>query len=205
MTIAASDLAPVASWPALRELRDDVSQRVFHQIMEAFSFPGQVRRIPSEAVTSPVPPVIAPLLALADLMAPVAALGCGEEASAVAAVSRLTGAPVADPSEARFALALSEPDDISRLNRGSHWSPERGAMLVQRVAAIEAGSAGWRLTGPGIKPGEPTEVRVAGMSDGWAAQRAELTSDYPAGVDCLLVADDGSFIALSRTTVVEVI
>ena len=230
-------VADVANWPTLTDLSSDTSQRVFHRIMEAFSRPGTLHTLPDtgSSVPAPVPAVVVPLLALADLMTPLAALtaapvfadaGDDPAADAVAAISRLTGAPVEEPERARFALALEEPADFSDLTPGSHWSPEQGAMLVQRVAAISdasdatdatdapsaadenqelpAGEA-WRLTGPGVAPHADTMVRVAGLSEHWLATRQELVADYPAGIDCLLVTDDGTFLALSRTTMIEVI
>ena len=117
----------------------------------------------------------------------------------VAAISRLTGAPIVEPARARFALALDEPADFSDLNPGSHWSPEQGAMLVQRVAAISdvsdtsdtsdtsdaysdaATSGSWRLTGPGVAPhcghDRPRHGPVGGLADHPAGARR----DYPAG------------------------
>lgn len=220
-------VADVTSWPTLTDLSSDASQRVFHQTMEAFSRPGTIHDLPDTAssVPAPVPAVVVPLLALADLMTPLAALtsalvaedaGDDPAAEAVAAISRLTGAPTAEPARARFALALDEPADFSDLNPGSHWSPEQGAMLVQRVAAISdvsdvsdtsdgATSGSWRLTGPGVAPHADTIVRVAGLSEDWLTTRQELVDDYPAGIDCLLVTDAGTFLALPRTTMIEVI
>lgn len=220
-------LADVTTWPTLTDLSSDASQRVFHQTMEAFSRPGTIRDLPDTAasVPAPVPAVVVPLLALADLMTPLAALtsalvaedaGDAPAAEAVVAISRLTGAPTTEPARARFALALDEPADFSDLNPGSHWSPEQGAMLVQRVAAIgdvsdspdeldAATSGSWRLTGPGVSPHTDTIVRVTGLSEQWLTTRQELVADYPAGIDCLLVTDAGTFLALPRTTMIEVI
>ena len=232
-TVSTPVLPPVAdvtTWPTLTDLSSDASQRVFHQTMEAFSRPGTIHHLPDTAssVPAPVPAVIVPLLALADLMTPLAALssapaaeamGDDAAAEAVAAISRLTGAPTAEPARARFALALDEPADFSDLSPGTHWSPEQGAMLVQRVAAISdvsdvpdatettdaATSGNWRLTGPGVAPHADTIVRITGLSEDWLTTRQELVDDYPAGIDCLLVTDSGTFLALPRTTMIEVI
>jgi alpha-D-ribose 1-methylphosphonate 5-triphosphate synthase subunit PhnH len=194
----------------LRELDADASQQVFRAMMDAFARPGTIHRMPAGVLPPPVPAALAPLLALTDLMAPIAALESGAEptADAVGAVARLTGARVAeDPAHTRFALALAEPVDWSSLNRGSHWSPEHGATLVQRVASLAHADAparaGWLLTGPGVPPQAPVALVVEGVSDAWVAQRAELVSDYPAGVDVLLVTDAGDIAGLSRTTVVR--
>lgn len=212
-------VAEVATWPTLTDLSSDASQRAFHRIMEAFSRPGTIHDLPDTAssVPAPVPAVVVPLLALADLMTPLAPLmsaaADGDEdpaTEAVAAISRLTGAPLTEPARARFALALAEPADFSGLNPGSHWSPEQGAMLVQRVAGISAASdtatpGSWRLTGPGVAPHTDTIVWVTGLTEAWLSTRQALVADYPGGIDCLLVTDAGTFLALPRTTMIEVI
>ncbi|SEE82453.1 phosphonate C-P lyase system protein PhnH [Ruania alba] len=207
MTITTTPLAPVESWPVLRELSPTVSQQVFHASMEALARPGTLHRLPAGAVPEPVPAALAPLLALVDLMAPLAALPAGPDDAttrAVATVGRLTGAPVVSPGRARFALALAEPLDWVELSTGSHWSPEQGAVLVQRVHSLTA-SGPWQLRGPGIPPATPATIAVTGLSPAWVTQRAALVADYPAGIDCLLVADDGTLAGLPRTTTIEVI
>lgn len=205
-------LAPVAEWPTLRELSPAIAQQVFRAAMDAFARPGTVHRLPPASVPARVPAVVVPLLALADIMTPIAALQSGETpvAEATERAARLVNARVVPPAEARFGLALAEPDDLSALNRGSHWSPEDGAMLFQRVASVEAGTeaggeGAWRLTGPGVKPGAPAMLRVGGLGERFVEQRAERVSDYPAGIDVLLVSDDGAIAALPRTSSIEVI
>lgn len=205
------ELAPADTWPLLRELDLTVSQQIFHVLMEGFSRPGTLATLPDGVVPAPVPAALAPLLALADIMTPISALPSGTAPSqeAVTAVARLTGAPLVEPTATRFALALGEPDALGQLNTGSHWSPEQGAMLVQRVGALtavdpDAAAPGdWHLRGPGIPSDVDRVLRVVGLSESWRARRAVLTADYPAGIDCLLVTDGGVVAALPRTTEIE--
>jgi len=148
------------------------------------------------------------LLTLADIMTPVAALRTPGQPTeeAVALAARLVVAPIVEPESTRFALAFGEPDHevFARLNPGSHWSPEAGAMLFQRVSALDpTADGGWLLAGPGIKPDEPVRLAVGGLSDKFLTVRAALVSDYPAGIDILLVTDEGRIAALPRTTRVE--
>lgn len=217
MTTSTSLIAPAAlrsaDWPVLTELRPDAAQSVFHDMMEAMSRPGTIRNLAPYAPPAPVPAALTPVLTLADLMSPLAVLETDliveEEREHIGGIlSRLTGAPLSDAAGARFALALAEPNDWSDLCCGTHWSPEYGAMLVQRVETLtgdDRGERSLRLTGPGIRPGEPTVISVTGLSDAWFEQRNALTSSYPAGIDCVLVADDGTFVCLPRTTEIEVI
>jgi alpha-D-ribose 1-methylphosphonate 5-triphosphate synthase subunit PhnH len=217
-TVESTAETTVEGWPPLREMDPAVSQRAFHVLMEAFSRPGTLHSLPVESFPAAVPAAVVPLLALADLMTPITGLDA-EGRAAVAAIARLTGAPVASPEGARFALALAEPQDFAHLNTGSHWSPETGAMLVQRVAALEVletptpnpnptphrSPGTWRVSGPGVPPDQDRCVRVAGLSAAWPATRQALVAGYPTGVDCLLITDEGTLVALSRTTVIEVV
>lgn len=219
MSIATTTpLAPVAEWPMLRELDSDASQRIFHITMEAFARPGTVHRLPVDSVPATVPAVVVPLLALADIMTPIAAIPSADPAitaevtAAIAVVARLLATQTVLPGAARFGLAFDEPAELSALNRGSHWSPEAGAMLFQRVRRIDvlaadasAEASVWKLTGPGIKPDAPVFLRVDGLGGRFVAERAERVSDYPAGIDIILVTDEGDIVCLSRTTVIDVV
>nr|WP_273378029.1 phosphonate C-P lyase system protein PhnH [Actinopolymorpha pittospori] len=195
---------PVADWPTPRELPPDTAQQAFRAIMEAFSEPGTLQQLPLEAVPDGVPAVMIPLLMLADIMTPIAALPTPGQPvdQALELAARLTVAPVADLESTRYALAFGEPDprEFRRLNTGTHWSPEAGAMLFQRVTDLRE-TGGWTLTGPGIQ--RHSALEVAGLSEEFLDVRADLVSDYPAGIDVLLVTDEGRVAALSRTTKVE--
>lgn len=208
-TSAAAPVVP-AEWPPLRVLRPATAQRIFRVCMEAFARPGTITRIPRDGLPEAVPAVVAPLLALTDLMTPVAAVdvpGQNAAAEAVQTVAGLTGATIATPGNARFALALGESERMALLSVGSHWSPEYGVMLCQRVDAVRQvttsdSPAPWRLRGPGV-PGT-ADVVVSGLTVRFLELRAQLTSDFPAGVDILLVSDDGVAVGLPRTTRIEV-
>lgn len=199
------------AWEQLRELTPTVSQQVFRAIMDAFARPGTVQRVSTETLPEGVPAAALPLLALADIMTPIGALrGVGDApadavTAAIGAIGRVVAARVVDAADARYALALAEPAELELLSPGIHWSPEKGTTLVQRVEAIHVDGAAplWRLTGPGIPPHAPVELSVDGLGDRFLAAREVLVSDYPAGIDSILIADDGELIALSRTTRIE--
>lgn len=213
-TVTAPHLPPaVATWPTLRELSPGTAHQVFDACLNAVARPGTMQQLPADAVPAPLPAALAPILALVDLMAPLAALPTASPdaqdptEAAVELVGRLTGARVVSPGEARFALALGEPESWSDLSVGSHWSPEQGATLVQRVIGLVPATPGspgaWRLTGPGIPPTAPAGLLVDGLGPQWLAQRSALRADYPAGVDCLLVTDRGELVGLPRTTTIR--
>ncbi|MGM7679235.1 phosphonate C-P lyase system protein PhnH [Microbacterium sp. A94] len=201
------------AWDQLRELTPTVSQQVFRAIMDAFARPGTVQRVSTEGLPEGVPAAALPLLALADIMTPIGALRSADDAhldadavtAAIAAIGRVVAARVVDATDARYALALAESAELGLLSPGIHWAPEKGTTLVQRVEAIHVGAAAprWRLTGPGIPPHAPVELSVDGLGDRFVDARDLLVSDYPAGIDSILMADDGELIALSRTTRIE--
>lgn len=217
MTIIDTPFAAVAAtdWQQLRELTPTTSQQVFRAVMNAFARPGTIHSIPTNELPTDVTAAVLPLLALADIMTPVSALRGSQSDSddatdAVAAIARIVGAQRVPASTARYAFALTESAQLSELSTGTHWSPETAATLVQRVDAIRTSStsgetitAGWRLTGPGIPKDTPVEIAVEGLSTHFFTARAELVADYPSGIDIILITDDGTLIALSRTTRIE--
>src|SRR5690606_21272446 len=124
--------------------------------MNAVARPGTVHRLPVGELPVGVPAVALPLLALADIMTPVAAVATGAEddqaRSAITEIARIVGARLVDADAARYVLVLGETAQIDVVSPGSHWSPETGATVVQRVAGFSSESPAWRLTGPGVPP-----------------------------------------------------
>jgi alpha-D-ribose 1-methylphosphonate 5-triphosphate synthase subunit PhnH len=72
--------------------------------------------------------------------------------------------------------------------------------LFIRVPSLTQGDARvWR--GPGIE--SERTVRIAGLSETFWRERAELTAQFPCGIDCYFVSG-GALVGLPRTTHVEV-
>lgn len=144
------------------------------------------------AVTRAEAPVaLAPLLALADLMAPVAAVpeaaGAGPQAGSqtrawVQEIARLSGAPLVDPSGARLALALGRPDPaaLAELNRSTAAAPHRAALLIQRVTDLgsDLDTAGTSATGTSAerpdRTGDPASALVLRLTGPGIADTAQL-------------------------------
>lgn len=224
MTLTADPTKRTTDWPVLRALSADVSQRVFRACLTALARPGTRHRLPTETLPTEslpegIPAVALVPLALTDLMAPLAGLGAAVEPARQ--IASATGARLVEPEQARFALALEDPtrhdqadrhdqpDGLGRLPIGSNWSPELGAVLCQRVTALDdhadrQGQGALRLTlsGPGIK--SSTMIMVTGLSVRFFATRDELTAAFPTGIDLLLITDDGTVTGLPRTTTIEV-
>jgi alpha-D-ribose 1-methylphosphonate 5-triphosphate synthase subunit PhnH len=88
--------------------------------------------------------------------------------------------------------------ELAAVRTGTAAAPEDGALVTLAVAGFGPAGPALQLSGPGT--GGPRELGVTGLPDGFAAARRELTSQFPAGADFLLVAPDGSIAGLPRTT-----
>lgn len=202
-----------------RELSTETAQAVFHTLMETLSRPGTIGQLPVTSTShDPHAAVLQPLLGLSDIMTTISVIQAKPTADdadptvtaqvLIDQVSRVTSAKVTDPHRARFALALGEATDFAQLNAGSHWSPETGAMLVQQVPNLcldpsVPSEVAWRLTGPGIPQDTVRILDCHGLSSAWLQTRNALCGNYPAGVDCLLITQDGRVIGLPRTTRIQ--
>lgn len=204
----------------------DTAQSVFRQCLDACARPGTVRRLGTPEVLASLlagrPAAVAPVLALADLMTPIASVApetaaptdqSGEETAAE--LARLTGAPLGTLADARIALSLGPPAPaaLRLLNAGTAYTPHHGALLCQRVESVtgpgDPASAAprgvdVRLTGPGVKDSS-TSASVVGIDPAFFAARADLVTRFPAGIDVLFISDQGDVLGLPRTTKAEVL
>ncbi|QRP43505.1 phosphonate C-P lyase system protein PhnH [Amycolatopsis sp. FDAARGOS 1241] len=181
-------------------LRPAESQQVFRTVLEALSRPGTVQQLPADLAQGNYSAVL-PVLALADLGTGVCVL---EEGTRWAdAVALATSAPIRPLELARLVAAVRPvtAGEITKLCRGSAPAPEDAALAALAVSDVDGGDRRWRLSGPGV-PGELT-LAPRGLPAGFAAARAEAVAGYPAGVDLLLVTEDGRVTGLPRTTIIE--
>ncbi|WP_326837910.1 phosphonate C-P lyase system protein PhnH [Amycolatopsis rhabdoformis] len=180
-------------------LRPAESQQVFRTVLEALSRPGAAHDLPPDLVRATDPAVL-PVLALADLGTGVCVL---EESTKWAdAVALATSAPIRPLELARLVAAVRPvtEDEITRLCRGSAPAPEDAALIALAVSDVDGGELRWRVSGPGV-PGELT-LAPRGLPAGFVAARTEAVGGYPAGIDVLLVTDDGRVVGLPRTTTI---
>lgn len=163
-------------------------QRAFRQILRAFSYPGRVCVLDSEA-PSALPLLLATLvdggIRLAD---PHTLLNEDDR--------RRLGAASALPENAQFIVhpGSCSPDFHPAL--GSLEIPEQGATVILLATDLESGSC-LRLAGPGIA--DETSITVKGVDPAWWDQRMEWNASFPLGVDLMLIAGR-KVVALPRTT-----
>lgn len=180
----------------LRALTPTESQQVFRSCLDALAHPGRVVPLPTDALPHDAASAAMPMLALTDLMTPVA--GLDDDESQLRQVAIVTGAPVVAPPQARWVLATSATAvrRFRELSTGTALHPERGAVVCLQVDGFSSGQT-LRLRGPGVDG--QTELQVRGLPDGFVAARDELLESPPCGVDFLLVCGD-AVAALPRTT-----
>lgn len=171
-----------------------MQQLLFRDLLHVFSYPGQVRAShAAEPMTW-----LALLAALLDgevgLADPHGMIPDGQW-------PMLEALPT-PPERAAFIVADGgrAPDFEPRL--GSLESPETGATLLLRVAALgqAPGAVPLSLSGPGVR--DRTGLAVTGLHPGWLEARAGWVAAFPLGVD-LLLCDACRFAALPRTTEVQ--
>lgn len=170
---------------------------VFRAVLDALARPGTLHRLPEG---SGQPPALLPVLALATLDTPVALLGDSPDGRWREQIRLITSAPHAGAGAARLLAALRPlvPAEIVGLARGSAEAPEDGALASVAVASVDGGEQAYELRGPGVD-GVIT-IAPRGWDGPLHAARAEATTAFPAGPDLLLVAPDGRFFGLPRST-----
>ncbi|MEU4668012.1 phosphonate C-P lyase system protein PhnH [Amycolatopsis sp. NPDC023774] len=192
-------LTSAATAAAGTVLRPAESQQVFRTVLEALSRPGAPQGLPPDLVRVTDPAVL-PVLALADLGTGVCVLE--ERTKWADTVTLATSAPRRPLELARLvaAVRLVTAGEITRLCRGTAPAPEDAALAALAVSDVDGGERRWRISGPGV-PGELT-LAPRGLPEGFVAARAEAVAGYPAGIDVLLVTDDGRVVGLPRTTTI---
>jgi alpha-D-ribose 1-methylphosphonate 5-triphosphate synthase subunit PhnH len=187
------------------------AQRVFRALLDALSRPGSLVSIDAalpgnhamrDGLAGRVPlAAFASLLALTDYSTPVYL--ASEDRAFSDALRFHANAPLTGECEkASFAYIddCRKMPSLASFSQGEPETPEDSATLFIRVESLTDGELStW--SGPGIE-GE-SKVRVQGLSREFWRERAELTAQFPCGIDCYLVAG-GAIVGLPRTTHVEV-
>lgn len=169
----------------------DVQQRLFRELVEAFSRPGNLRDLtPYLGGDTALHAALAALLdgetTLADPHGCVTAsdwqlLQCRRE-----------------PAEtARYVAADGRRAPNFQPTLGSLESPEFGATLLVEVEEIGRGDTTLDLIGPGIRG--TACLSITGLQPDWLTRLAEWNAGFPLGVD-LVLTDANNIVALPRTT-----
>jgi len=171
------------------------SARAFRAVLDAMARPGTIRRV--TGVAPPAPLSVAAgvlLLVLTDRTTPVWLAPSHDHADVRDWIAFQTGAPIAAPGGAAFALGdwagLRPP---GRFPTGTPDYPDRSVTLIVEQTVLRAEGA--RLTGPGI-------AGAAALNLPETAAFAENRARFPLGFDCYFTAGE-RLAALPRSTRVE--
>lgn len=194
---------------ARARLRPGESQRVFRALLDALAHPGRSYELPAD-IRGRAPMAVVPLLALADLEVTVAVEP--DPDGWAAALTLATGAPARSLTDAEWIAFLEPPgaDVLATLDRGSAYAPERGTRIVIAAGSLTApgeseasgGATVVRLTGPGVD-GHAT-FAVDGIDGDMFGALARINAEFPAGIDTWLVTDDGTVVAIPRSSTIDV-
>lgn len=169
--------------------------RAFRAALEAMARPGTI--VTLAGARPPAPLSVAAgvlLLTLTDRTTPLHIAASHDSPALRDWIAFHTGAPLADPGAAAFALgswAALQP--LDRFAMGTPEYPDRAVTLIVEQAELRAEGA--CLTGPGIRD-------RAALNLPEIAAFAENRARFPLGFDCFLTAGAG-LAALPRSTVVE--
>ena len=185
------------------------AQHVFRVLLETAAHPGRISRF-RIAPTLPVPPVMLPALALADVDTGIAAIG-RTSVDWGRVIAGATDARVVATVDAAIVVAPVgiEPAEVLTLRRGHALRPEDGARLCLSCDELDLdGFTGpdvvvLTLRGPGIDDQQLLSVR--GLSARVIAALIEANSAFPAGIDTHLITAEGRVATLPRSTQISVL
>lgn len=192
-------------------LRDPIraSQHVFRLTLDALANPGSVhslivhpRVVLSDTVAFPYLGSL--LVTLLDHEVSVHFADALHFADLSGMLVKRTRVALADAATAMFAVAHRDSIDPGLpelLQRGSLAFPDDGATLIIAVTSLDqavSGGMALRLSGPGIATEQL--LIVSGLSMDVLDSRTRATSNYPKGIDLLLIDDEGRLAGLPRTT-----
>lgn len=168
-----------------------VQQRVFRELVEAFSRPGDIRDL-----SACVDGVAAQRAVLATLMDGEMTLADPHGQIATADWPLLQAKPGAT-ERARYIVADGHRAPDFQPVLGSLESPEFGATVLVEIDCVGEGALTLELTGPGIDGRRA--LHLTGLHPDWLTRRADWVGGFPLGVD-LLLSDATRIVALPRTT-----
>lgn len=181
------------------------AQRHFRTVLDSMSRPGKINRFAPIALTPPpglhkASAYVALALLNADVAFHLAGFSAAEESYLRANTnSRLDGAGKAD---FLFLRGDGDASAIEAAKVGIATYPETGATAVIQVDHIGKSSAtgGVQLTleGPGIESRE--FVFITGLRPELLAALKAKNTEFPLGVDAMLVSADECLLCLPRTT-----
>jgi len=182
------------------------SQRHFRTILDSMSRPGKINHLASLRLSPPpglhkAAAYVAFVLLNADATCDASALG----ADAVEYVRANTASPVAEGAKADYLIFNGNTDaSVARIEgakAGVLAYPETGASVIIQVGHMGKSSAtgGLQLTieGPGVEGRE--QVFVTGLHASLLDALKLRNTEFPLGIDAMLVSEEECILCLPRT------
>ena len=176
-------------------------QRTFRALLDGMARPGSLGRAEPHPRGGRLAAAVTILEAVLDHEVTFAVVP--EQADVTETILRLTGSYAVAPEEADYLLCTGDgiAMGLRAAKEGTPEYPDRSATIIALVRnADDLPSLGTPLTlaGPGID-GTHT-VRVEGFPQECREQFAERNAELPMGIDLVLLAPDGAFTCLPRST-----
>ncbi|MEO1431251.1 MAG: phosphonate C-P lyase system protein PhnH [Cyanobacteria bacterium J06632_19] len=177
--------------------QDVVQQQIFRQLLSCTSLPGTIADLSIHlGENTALIGVLATLLDNTVTLHDVNGLVSNGN-------RRFLSSPDAPLSEARFIVADAAipPTKNFSCNLGTLDSPEFGATVILKGQQVGSGELNLNLTGPGIpsQDGKQHRLSLKGFHQDWLVRRQELVSNFPLGIDFILV-DATKVAVIPRTT-----
>jgi alpha-D-ribose 1-methylphosphonate 5-triphosphate synthase subunit PhnH len=168
------------------DIKIDRNQGTFRELMNAFARPGSLAAItPSSAGL-----LMDVLDVLLDHEVSFCVFGKNKELMEPE-ITAVTGSRAADIVSADFVIfaAGDTGDELYKVKRGSLEYPDKGATVIYYGAALDESkkSADHSFKGPGIAAG--AGFTAPGIPAGELKKLSEINSEYPLGVDTIIISE----------------
>jgi alpha-D-ribose 1-methylphosphonate 5-triphosphate synthase subunit PhnH len=169
------------------DTRIDRNQEIFRELMNAFARPGSLA-----AITPSSAGLLTDVLdVLLDHEVSFCVPGKNKE-SMEPEITAMTGSRASDIGSADFVIfaAGDTGDELYKVKRGSLEYPDKGATVIYYGAALDENKkiAEHSFKGPGIAAG--TGFTAPGIPAGELKKLSKINSEYPLGVDTVIISEN---------------
>ncbi|MBD2772711.1 phosphonate C-P lyase system protein PhnH [Iningainema tapete] len=174
----------------------ETQQKIFRNLLHCMSLPGEISDLSEYLNKSSA--LVGVLATLLDK-----SVSWSDEDGLVSPSDRyLLQAPTASVETAKFVVrnATNPPESHFTPNLGELPNPETGATIILQGTALAIGNTTLQLSGAGVKG--TRLVNLAGFHPEWFRRRHDWNTNFPLGVDVILV-DSTRIMALPRTTHIQ--
>lgn len=177
------------------------NQQVFRKLLDSFSYPGKIVKIEKfkEYNTDLINATFEILLMLLDTE--VSFYLDNNKENDIKEIELWTLSRLKNIEEADFLVVSLDSEEnleniIKNAKRGSLINPHSSATIIIETEEIKE-NGNLNLSGPGIK--DSRSISISGYEK-WINLRDEVISEFPMGVDFIIVSKDNNIISLPRTT-----